>query len=149
MDTSRIALVQQTWASVARIGAPVAALFYYNLFAADRRLRPLLGGNLDDHGSRLLGLIDTAVANLGEPARLEPTLQETGRRHAALGLEENHYIHVGLALLKTLEQSLGDAFSPEVERAWVDAYEGIAARIVEAAKECASALGGAPVANVA
>ena len=36
-----------------------------------------------------------------------------------------------------------------VERAWADAYEGIAARIVEAAKQCASALRGAPVANVA
>ena len=51
-----------------------------------------------------------------------PVLKELGRRHLNYGVQNEHYDTVGAALLWTLEQGLGDAFTGEVKEAWTAAY---------------------------
>lgn len=43
-------------------------------------------------------------------------------RHEKYGVNEKDYQTVGNALLKTLEQSLGDAFTADVKNAWAEVY---------------------------
>jgi hemoglobin-like flavoprotein len=45
---------------------------------------------------------------------------------------------VGGALLWTLEQGLGAAFTPEVKTAWTAVYELLAATMLEGAKSAAA-----------
>jgi len=42
--------------------------------------------------------------------------------HAGYGVIESDYATVGAALLWTLEQGLGPAFTPDVKDAWTAAY---------------------------
>ena len=49
-------------------------------------------------------------------------MQALGRRHAGYGVRPEHYDTVGAALLWTLEQGLGDAFTDDVRAAWAEAY---------------------------
>ena len=53
------------------------------------------------------------------------------------GVKDEHYEIVGGALLWTLGQGLGDAFTPEVEEAWAEAYGLLATVMKEAAAEAA------------
>ena len=54
------------------------------------------------------------------------------RRHLAYGVKDQHYDSVGAALLWTLEQGLGEQWTPEVKGAWSAAY-GTLAGVMRAA----------------
>jgi nitric oxide dioxygenase len=49
------------------------------------------------------------------------------------GVEPGHYATVGAALLWTLQQGLGEGFTPEVENAWTTAYGVLSEVMTEAA----------------
>ncbi len=49
-------------------------------------------------------------------------VEELGRRHATYGVVERHYESVGTALLWTLEQGLGPAWTPQTAAASTAAY---------------------------
>jgi hemoglobin-like flavoprotein len=51
------------------------------------------------------------------------------------GVHPEHYGTVGAALLWTLEQELGAAFTPEVREAWTTAYTVLAELMTTAAGE--------------
>jgi len=78
-------------------------------------------------------MLAVAVSMLDSPATLMPALQDLGRRHAGYGVHDRHYDTVGAALLKTLRQGLGVAYTPEVEEAWSAVYGVLAGTMKEAA----------------
>ena len=45
-----------------------------------------------------------------------------GRCHIGYGVHDAHYDTVGVALLKTLEQGLGEEFTRPVREAWAEVY---------------------------
>jgi hemoglobin-like flavoprotein len=49
-------------------------------------------------------------------------VQDLGRRHARYRVTAEHYVTVGAALLWTLEKRLGEAFTPDIQEAWVTFY---------------------------
>jgi methyl-accepting chemotaxis protein len=117
-----IQLVQSSWAEVAKIAPQAAELFYKNLFAADPSLQRLFKGDMQAQGNKLMQMIGAAVGKLNDLDSLVPILQSLGRRHAGYGVKDAHYQTVGAALLKTLGQGLGDAFTPAVKAAWTEVY---------------------------
>jgi len=129
-----IQLVRDSFDLVEPIAPQAAALFYANLFAADPSVKPLFRGDMVQQGERLMAMIGLAVAKLDEPELLLPALQGLGQRHAGYGVRDAHYDSVGSALLTTLRQGLGVAFTDEVEAAWVEVYGVVASTMKEAAK---------------
>jgi hemoglobin-like flavoprotein len=75
---------------------------------------------------KLIGMLATAVNNLHQLDVILPEVRELGARHRGYGVSADHYAPVGAALLWTLEQGLGGAFTPEVKAAWADAYSALA-----------------------
>ncbi len=134
MNDHTIQLVRESFDLVEPIAPQAAALFYGHLFAAEPSVRPLFKGDMIVQGERLMQMIGVAVAKLDDPAVLMPTLRALGQRHAGYGVRDAHYDAVGAALLKTLRQGLGVAFTDEVEEAWIDVYGVIASTMKEAAK---------------
>jgi len=129
-----IQLVKESFDLVEPIAPQAAALFYANLFALDPSVKPLFRGDMIVQGERLMQMIGVAVSKLGEPEVLIPALQALGQRHAGYGVRDAHYDAVGVALLATLRQGLGVAFTDEVEEAWIGVYGVIASTMKEAAK---------------
>jgi hemoglobin-like flavoprotein len=129
-----IQLVRDSFDLVEPIAPQAAALFYANLFAADPSVKPLFRGDMVQQGERLMTMIGLAVAKLDDLDVLIPALQGLGQRHAGYGVRDAHYDSVGSALLKTLQQGLGVAFTDEVEAAWVEVYGVMASTMKEAAK---------------
>jgi len=122
MDPHTVSLVQDSWAKVLPISETAGKLFYTNLFEADPRLKALFKGNIDQQAVKLMQMINAAVGKLDDPGTLIPILQQLGKRHVDYGVKPEHYGTVGAALLKTLEQGLGPAFTPEIWSAWSTVY---------------------------
>ncbi len=134
MNDTSIQLVRETFDLVEPIAPQAAAMFYANLFAADPLLVPLFKGDMAAQGRRLMQMIALAVSKLDEPTTLMPALAQLGQRHAGYGVRDAHYDTVGVALLTTLRQGLGVAYTPEVEEAWTEVYGVIASTMKAAAK---------------
>jgi hemoglobin-like flavoprotein len=128
-------LVQRTFEKVKPIGDTAAALFYGRLFDLDPTLERLFEGDLEDQGRKLMQMIGLAIKGLNRPAELLPLLHEFGKRHAAYGVAEHDYDTVGAALLWTLKQGLGDAFTAKVGEAWTAVYELLSNSMKAGAKE--------------
>ena len=64
-----------------------------------------------------------------------PVVETLGRRHRGYGVTAQHYESVGAALLWTLEQGLGKAWTPEAAEAWTQLYGLLSAVMRRAANE--------------
>src|SRR3712207_375717 len=116
-------MVRSTWAMVVPISDDAAKLFYGRLFEIDPSTRPLFADtDMAEQGKKLMQTIDVAVASLDNLENVRPAIEDLGRRHVEYGVKEEHYDTVGEALLWTLEQGLGEEFTPEVKEAWAETY---------------------------
>ena len=122
MTPQQITLVQATFADVRPIATTAAELFYSRLFTLDPSLRPLFRGDMGQQGQMLMSMIGAAVSGLKDLERLAPVVRQLGARHVRYGVQAKHYATVGSALLWTLDQGLGDRFTPAVREAWTAAY---------------------------
>ena len=137
MNTQEIQTLQQSFARVEPIAETAAALFYTRLFELDPNLRPLFKSDLKAQGEKLMSAIKLVVIGMDAPERIIPAVQSLGQRHAGYGVCPEHYTTVGEALLWTLEKGLGEAYTPEVEAAWVNAFGLLSGLMQEAAHQLA------------
>src|SRR5258708_35376429 len=112
MTPQQVREVQASFVKVAPIADQAAALFYGRLFETAPETRALFSGDMDAQGQKLMAAIATVVNSLGEIEAGAPTVREPAKRHVAYGVRPEHYSLVGAALLWTLEQGLGDGFTP-------------------------------------
>jgi hemoglobin-like flavoprotein len=139
MTPEQKVLVTQSFELVLPIADQAAELFYSRLFALDPALRPMFRGDMREQGRKLMHMLRVAVANLNRLDVLMPAVQQLGARHGAYGVQPAHYATVGAALLWTLEQGLGPAFTPEVRAAWTTVYTTLAEIMQQAAELPAAA----------
>jgi methyl-accepting chemotaxis protein len=135
MDQETKRLVQQSWRQVVPIADAAGQLFYKNLFEQDPSLQPMFKGDMQAQVQKLTTMITAAVSKLDDLDTLVPILQGLGKRHGGYGVLPQHYDTVGAALLKTLEQGLGDAFTPRTKQAWVSVYGVMSNVMVASARE--------------
>ena len=86
-----------------------------------------------------MAMLATAVNGLDHLDEIVPAVRNLGVRHIDYGTAAEDYDTVGEALLWTLGQGLGDAFTPEVKAAWTEAYVLLATTMKDAAKEAEAA----------
>jgi hemoglobin-like flavoprotein len=133
MTPEQIGLVQRSWRQVLPISDTAAEIFYTKLFTMDPALKPLFKGDMKAQGRKLMAMIGTAVNSLSKLDEIVPAVQDLGRRHVKYGVKDAHYDTVAGALIWTLEQGLGDGFTPEVKFAWVSVYGVLAGTMKDAA----------------
>ena len=139
MDAQQIHSVKNSWRKILPISEKAAELFYNRLFEIDPSTKILLKGEMKAQGQKLMQMITAAVNGLNDLDGLVPVVQDLGRRHGGYGVQEKHYGSVGSALLWTLEQGLGDDFTPEVKIAWTETYMLLAGVMKEASAKDAKA----------
>lgn len=133
MTPEQINLIQSSWAKVVPIKETAATLFYGKLFELDPGVKPMFKGDMKEQGRKLMMTLNTVVNGIANLAPLVPVIQDLGRRHVAYGVEAKHYDTVGAAILWTLEQGLGEDFTPATREAWSTAYTTLASVMKEAA----------------
>lgn len=136
MTSDHKRLVQESWAQVTPIADTAATLFYNRLFELDPTLQRLFAAtDMHKQGTLLMQTLSFTVKGLDAPEQLLPAVEQLGQRHVRYGVQESHYDTVGSALLWTLEQGLGEAFTPTVREAWTEAYSLLSTVMKNAAKQ--------------
>ena len=131
-------LLERSFALVASRGDQLPERFYARLFARNPDVRPMFAHlDMAEQRKKLAGSLGTIVGNLRKPDRLAAYLRELGLRHGAIGAAPAHYAAVGESLLAVLQELSGDAWTPEVARAWTDAYGAVQTAMLAAALETA------------
>ncbi len=133
MTPEQITLVQESWEKVTPIADTAAELFYGRLFEMAPEVKPYFKGDMKEQGRKLMTMIGTAVNALNNVEAVVPAIQDLGKRHVSYGVKPEDYDSVGAALLWTLEQGLGDAFTAETKEAWATVYGVVATTMKDAA----------------
>jgi hemoglobin-like flavoprotein len=133
MTPRQVELIRASWTEVESIQDVAATLFYDRLFELDPLLRRLFRRtDMAAQKKVLMQTLAVVVRSLDRLDQLVPAVEALGRRHAGYGVRANHYETVGDALLWTLGQGHGDAFTPELREAWAEAYGVLAAVMIGA-----------------
>lgn len=135
MTPHQIKLVQNSFAQVAPIATIAADLFYGRLFEIAPMVRRMFPQDMTEQKKKLMTMLGMVVSGLTKLDALVPAVRALGKRHATYDVHEEHFAPVGAALLWTLEQGLGDDFTPEVKEAWATAYGVLSKVMIEAMAE--------------
>src|SRR5919201_1041833 len=109
--------------------------FYSRLFAAAPAVKPLFPADMRRQKTMLLGALVLLRKSLRDLDAIVPKLRELGARHVAYGARPEHYPVVGSVLIASLAAVAGDAWTPEYEQAWSEAFDVVAATMLAGAEE--------------
>jgi hemoglobin-like flavoprotein len=125
-----MAIVRETLPLVeAQIG-PLSERFYGNLFAVAPGMRKLFRDDLEGQGMRFVTTLTTIVALLDDRAAFEEAVDRLAEAHRMVGVRREHFVPLGCALMVTLGETLGPAFTERRQQAWRAAYDHVAARMM-------------------
>ncbi|HYE56596.1 MAG TPA: globin domain-containing protein [Chitinophagaceae bacterium] len=129
-----ILLVKRSWRMLQGIDpAIIGETFYSKLFSDNPAVRKMFPSEMRDQYKKLVDMISIIVARLDRIHELADDIARTAAHHHQYGVRTNHYKLVGDALLWTLEQGLGNSWTPAVKDAWAKCYISIANLMSKAA----------------
>lgn len=132
MTPQDIDLVQSSFAKVVPIREAAASLFYGRLFEIAPEVKPLFKGDITEQGKKLMTTLGVVVNGLKNLEAIIPAAEGLAVKHVEYGVKTEHYTPVGEALIWTLEQGLGDDFTPETKAAWIAAYTTLSGVMIAA-----------------
>lgn len=127
-------LLEQSFDKIKPQSEQFAASFYNNLFENSPEAKPLFANtDMAKQQQMLVAALALVVDNLRKPDVLNKAVKNLGARHVKYGTKTEHYPLVGAALLKTFEQYLGDEWTPDIKKAWTEAYGVLSDLMLEGA----------------
>jgi hemoglobin-like flavoprotein len=125
---------------VAPRGDELMDVFYARLFAAAPVVKPLFAKvDMKKQKSMLLAVLSLLRKSLRDLDAIVPTLHDLGARHVTYGAKPEYYPVVGAVLIASMAEVAGEAWRPEYERAWCEAFEIVAGAMIEGAEAAAIA----------
>jgi hemoglobin-like flavoprotein len=98
-------------------------------------VKPLFAStDLKRQKTMLLGTLVLLRKSLRDLDAILPKLRELGARHVAYGAQPEHYPVVGEVLIASMAEIAGEAWCPEHERAWREAFAVVAGAMIEGAE---------------
>jgi hemoglobin-like flavoprotein len=122
MTPDQVKLVQDSFSKVAPISETAALLFYDRLFEIAPQVKAMFPTDMTEQRKKLMAMLAAVVGGLGNLSSILPAASALAKRHVGYGAKAEHYPVVGAALLWTLEQGLGEGWTPELAAAWTAAY---------------------------
>jgi hemoglobin-like flavoprotein len=133
MTPDQVQLVQQSFSKVAPISDQAAIIFYDRLFEVAPQVRAIFPDDISEQRKKLMATLAVVVNGLSDLPSILPAASALAVRHVAYGAKAEHYPVVGGALLWTLEQGLGEAWTAELADAWTAAYAALSGYMISQA----------------
>ena len=125
-------ILQKSFDKIKPRAEEFAASFYENLFQENPEIKPMFAHvEMSQQYKKLLSALVLVIESLRNPSVLPPVLSALGSRHVGYGTLPQQYPMVGKALLLTLQQYLPDDWTPELNKAWKNAYAAIVAQMLQ------------------
>lgn len=136
MTPEQIQLVKQSWAKVGTIDPLVVGeLFYNRLFEIAPAVRPMFRNPMPEQSKKLLSMLGYVISKLDKLDDILDEVAKLAQRHVQYGVKEEHYGVVAVALLWTLEQGLGEDWTPQVKEAWITCYTILSGAMIQATSQ--------------
>jgi|SRR5579863_7894481 len=128
----QIALLEKSFQLIAPQGEAFVIAFYEHLFTQYPQTRDFFAStSMKEQHKKLLGALALVIQSLRKPEALASTLKSLGQRHVNYGVRPEHYPIVGIILLSTFAEFLGDDWTTEYHNAWTEAYGVITTIMLE------------------
>lgn len=115
MNSTQIRLVRESFARLEPDAASLTDLLYARWFQLDPKLRERLPLDLNPLKQESVRAFAQQVHALGQPAQAQGW---TSQLYEPFGFSRRDYLNLGAAMLWTLEQGLGESFTPALADAW-------------------------------
>ncbi len=135
MTHQQIAHIKESWSLIVPMAEQAGLLFYQKLFAAAPSVRHMFKQDINPQANKLMQVLGYVVSKLHKMDELLPEVQKLGARHNQYGAEPAHYEVVGQCLVATLKEGLGSHWNPEVQDAWLTAFNTIKNVMIVAQEE--------------
>lgn len=130
LSVEKINLVQSTFEAVRARPAEAVSLFYGQLFEMAPEVKPLFRSAAETQGQKLIDTLGVLIHGLRDFEAMLPDLVDLAGKHVGYGVTAAHYEPMGEALLATLDQMLGEEFTPAVRHAWASIYHIISQAMI-------------------
>ncbi len=131
LTDEQIELVRGSFAMIRDQIEPRSVGLYRKLFRFDPSLRKLFTGDIGDQTMHYMTALGVIVDNLDNDDVLMDRYTTLAEQHAMTGIGRADFETMGAALIETLRENLGEAFTEEVEEAWNAAYQELAEEMME------------------
>jgi hemoglobin-like flavoprotein len=122
-----VALLEESFASIASGGADLSRRFYENLFTFYPSVKPLFSKtNMQKQQRHLLSALMLVIENLRNPEAIEEQLLALGERHIGYGALPSHYYAVIETLLETLQEFFAERWSEKLHSTWENGLQAVA-----------------------
>ena len=135
MTPEQIDLVRKSFDALWPFRRKLAEQFYSRFFELAPDTRRLFPNDMERQQLKLMDTIAAIVGTLDQREIFQSIITHTGRKHANFGVQASHFVAFVEALIWGLQQQLGPAFTPEMQRAWIVLYDAIQAEMMRAAKK--------------
>lgn len=130
-----VELLESSFSQIKERKTEFTTYFYTNLFTAHPEVKPLFTKvQMEEQQKKLFQSLVLTVESLRKPDVLASALKGLGTRHVQYGVLPEHYPMVGSTLLKTFSICLQEAWTPNTEQAWIEAYAVVTQLMLEGAE---------------
>lgn len=133
MTKDEIILIKRTWRLFREINPLIVGdTFYSKLFHDNPSIRKMFPTEMHQQYQKLIEMLSAVVGRLDNLDELSNDIAAMAQRHVGYGVKPAQYQKIGEALLWTLQQGLGNDFTPEVKAAWAKCYNSLATVMIKA-----------------
>ncbi len=128
--------LENSFALLAPQAEELVRRFYEELYRRAPSVKPLFKNTTPkSQQTKLLAALKLVIENVRKPEALAPALIAMGERHQGYGALAEHYPVVASALIDTMKNMAGDAWTESIESAWSQALNVIAKIMLDAYKK--------------
>lgn len=133
LTQDQIDRIRRTWSVALTAGPQTAQVFYAALFRIAPATKPLFKSDLEAQGAKLTDTLTFVVDHLDDMDAVLPAAKDLAIRHVSYGVTAKDYPPVGAALIEAFETLMGSDFSSGDRSAWIAAYDGLSAAMIDTA----------------
>ena len=127
-----IELLERTVALIKPQADEFVSDFYEILFQESEQIKTLfMNTKMEQQKEKLWQSLEVIIENLRKPKLINVFAKGLGATHAKYGVLVEHYPIVANALIQALKAQMGLEWTPETEKAWVDAYTIIQSAMID------------------
>jgi hemoglobin-like flavoprotein len=130
MTPEQVNLITQSFDEMWPIRRNLAARFYNRFFEIAPDAQRLFPKDMERLHLKLMDTIAAIVGALDNHALFQSIISNTARQHARFGVNSRQLVAFGDALIWSLEQQLGSAFTPELRQAWISLYKTVQTEMI-------------------
>ena len=110
-----------------------AAKFYDRFFETTPDARRLFPDDMERLHLKLMDTMAAIVGALNNDTLCRSIISHTARQHRRIGVTSSQLAAFGDALIWTLQQQIGNAFTPVLKEAWIALYKEVQTEMINTA----------------